>query len=322
MTTAIQELELYSNGVRLDTSPEKFGALRESNDILYDGNALRQRMAEDGYLFFRELVDPEVVLAARKEILLKYAIVNEIDAINHPLMEAIQSHNTFVDKVNLRAFTESVRTGQAYERVVLNEAVYGYLGRLLDGPVRAYDFRWPRFVRPNEGCGFHADGPYMNRGTDKVFTCWIPLGRVRREEGALIVLENSHKNERLLSTYAKRDADKEKISWLSTNPLILQENLGGRWLSADFQPGDVLSFGMHMIHGAIDNRSPVGRCRLTSDTRYQRADEPLDERWNGVNPEAHGYDKVFFPGLGSWNNINFADEWKPVDEWGRLVLPE
>jgi hypothetical protein len=322
MTQAVKEMELYSNGVKLDLAPDKFGELRQSNDILYDNAALQARMAEDGYLFFRQLIDPEVVLAARREVLLKYATIGEIDAINHDVMEAIQAPYTFADKVNLRAFTESVRTGMAYDRVVTNEAVFGYLERLLDGDVRMYDFRWPRFVRPSEGCGFHMDGPYMNRGTDKVFTCWIPLGRVTRVEGALIVLENSHRSQRLLNTYAKQDADKEKISWLSTNPLTLQNNLGGRWLSTDFQPGDVLSFGMHMVHGALDNRAPNGRCRLTSDTRYQRADEPLDDRWNGTRPEAHGYDKVFFPGLGAWNNKNFADEWKPVDEYGRLVIPD
>lgn len=313
---------LTSNGIALDTSPEKFGELRPSNELLSDADALRARMADEGYLFFRQLIDPEIVLRARQEILLKYATVGEIDAISHPLMEAIQSEQTFVDKVNLRAFTESVRTGLAYERVVLGPEVMGYLETLLGGDVRAYDFRWPRFVRPGEGCGFHYDGPYMNRGTDRVFTTWIPLGRVHRHEGALIVLEDSHTSERLLNSYAKQDADKEKISWLSTDPVRLQDGLGGRWLTADFEPGDVLSFGMHMLHGALDNRSPTGRCRLTSDTRYQRADEPLDDRWNGAAPEAHGYDKVFFPGLGKWNNVEFMDEWKEVDEYGRLVLPK
>lgn len=320
MTTAT--LPLTSNGIALDTSPDAFGELRPSNDLLDDPEALRARMADEGYLFFRRLIDPEIVLAARREILLKYAIVGEIDAINHPLMEAIQSEHSFVDQVNLRAFTESVRSGLAYERVVLGPEVIGYLETLLGGDVRAYDFRWPRFVRPGEGCGFHYDGPYMNRGTDRVFTTWIPLGRVHRHEGGLIILENSHRSERLLSGYARQDADKEKISWLSTDPVRLQQGLGGRWLTTDFEAGDVLSFGMHMLHGALDNRSPVGRCRLTSDTRYQRADEPLDERWNGPNPEAHGYDKVFFPGLGHWNNIEFQDEWKRVDELGRLVLSE
>ena len=91
-------------------------------------------------------------------------------------------------------------------------------------------------------------------------------------------------------------------------------------MTTDFKAGDVLFFGMHMLHGALDNNSPIKKCRLTSDTRYQLAAEPIDERWNGTNPEAHGYDKVFLPGLGSWNNQEFQDEWKKVDDLGRLVL--
>jgi ectoine hydroxylase-related dioxygenase (phytanoyl-CoA dioxygenase family) len=313
-------VSLFSNGVELDTSEERFGELRASNDILNDAEALRTRMEDEGYLFFRSLIDPDVVLEARREILLKYAIVGEIDGINHPVLEAIQSETSFIDKVNLRAFTESVRTGMAYQNVVLNEKLMAYLERLLGGAVHPYDFRWPRFVRPGEGCGFHYDGPYMNRGTDRVFTSWIPLGDVAKHEGALIILENSHKVDQLLDSYARKDADKDKISWLSTNPRTLQEKFGGRWLTTDFRAGDVLSFGMHLLHGALDNCSPVKRCRLTSDTRYQKASDAIDDRWNGANPEAHGYDKVFLPGLGAWNNIEFQDEWKKVDEYGRLVL--
>lgn len=311
---------LTSNGVALDLSPAKFGELRESNDILTSAGALRERMAEEGYLFFRGLMPRETVLEARREILLKYATIGEIDGINHPVMEAIQSSRTFVDQVNLRAFTESVRSGLAYQNVVLNERVIDFYERFFDDKVHPYDFRWPRFVRPGEGCGFHYDGPYMNRGTDRVYTSWIPLGDVAKEEGALIVLENSHKTDELLASYAKKDADKEKIGWLSTDPRKLQERFGGRWLSTDFKAGDMLCFTMHTLHGALDNNSPVKRCRLTSDTRYQPASEPIDERWNGANPEAHGYDKVFLPGLGAWNNQEFQDEWKKVDELGRLLL--
>ena len=55
-------------------------------------------MEDEGYLLFRELIDPDVVLAARREILLKYATVGEIDSINHPLMDAIQSDDAFIEK--------------------------------------------------------------------------------------------------------------------------------------------------------------------------------------------------------------------------------
>ncbi|MCG8442078.1 MAG: phytanoyl-CoA dioxygenase family protein [Caulobacterales bacterium] len=313
---------LSSNGTPLDLSDAALGELAPADDLIADGAGLRARLAERGYLFFRGLLPRETVLAARREILLKYATVGEIDSINHPLLDAVRSETSFIDQVNLRAFTESVRTGLAYERVVLHDRLIALMESVLEGAVRPFDFRWPRFVRPGEACGFHYDGPYMNRGADRILTSWIPLGDIAPEEGALLILEGSHTCERLLTTYAKRDADKEKISWLGEDPNRLRASFGGRWLTADFRMGDVLVFGMHMLHGAFDNRSPEGRCRLSSDTRYQRADAPADERWNGSTPEAHGYDKVFLPGLGRWNNREFHDEWKPVDALGRLVIPD
>lgn len=313
--------KLTSNGIELDTSADKFGELRESNDILNNVEAMHQRMADEGYLFFRELIPRQEVLDARREILLKYAIVGEIDP-RQPLMDAIFNSDSVIDKVNLRAFSESVRSGAAYLNVVLNRNVMGFWQQFLDAPIHCYDMRWPRFVRPGEGCGFHYDGPYMNRGTDRLYTSWIPLGDVTKQEGALIVLENSHRADDLLNTYAKKDADKDKLVWLSTDPRKLQERFGGRWLSTDFCAGDVLCFTMHTLHGALDNNSPIGKCRLTSDTRYQPANEVKDERWNGDNFEAHGRNMVFYPGLGRWNNKEFQDEWKRVDEFGRLIMPE
>jgi hypothetical protein len=49
--------------------------------------------------------------------------------------------------------------------------------------------------------------------------------------------------------------------------------------------GDVLIFGMFTLHGSLTNTS--NRFRLSADTRYQRSDEPVDERWIGDNPIAH-----------------------------------
>lgn len=134
------------------------------------------------------------------------------------------------------------------------------------------------------------------------------------------MLEDSHKDQRLRNRYSSKDADRDKLGWLSTNPITLQNNLGGRWLTTDFQAGDVLIFSMYLVHGAIDNHSRRNRCRLTSDTRYQPADEPLDERWNGDDINPHSGRRVFLPGLGRWDNRDFQDEWKPVDERGRLAM--
>ena len=65
----------------------------------------------------------------------------------------------------------------------------------------------------------------------------------------------------------------------------LRRRLGGRWLTADYRAGDLLVFGMYTAHGALDNRSAA--IRLSSDSRYQLAAEPVDERWVGLNPPGH-----------------------------------
>ena len=265
----------------------------------------------------------ERVLGARREILLKFAIVGEIDSINHDVMDAIQADETFTEQVNLFAFTESLRSGTAYGNIVNAPQIIDFFTEFLGGPARGFDFRWPRFMRPGESTGVHADGPYITRGTKNVWSAWIPLGDVAMTEGTIVVLEGSHRNEHLRETYGARDADRDKIGWLSTDPPKIRRQLGGRWLSTDFEAGDLLLFGMHLVHASIENTSPIRRCRLSSDTRYQLVADDLDARWNGGNPQPHGgARRVFLPGRSFGNNRNrdFDEEWKDVDERGRLLV--
>ncbi|MEL6891582.1 MAG: phytanoyl-CoA dioxygenase family protein [Actinomycetota bacterium] len=315
-------MTLHANGHPLRVDADHLGELEPMNHLLGDAGALRQAMADRGHLFFRGLLPAPRVLSARSEILQKYAILGEVDD-RHPIDEAIAGDRAGIHTANLRAFSESVRTGAAYLGVTDSDEVLGVHAALLDAEpddVRSFDMRWPRFVRPGEGCGFHCDGPYMNRGTSRIFSSWIPLGRVERHEGALIVLEDSHRCDELHAGYLRADADRDGLTWLDDDPVAVQRRYGRRWLTTDFQPGDVLCFGMHTLHGAIDNASSTGRCRLSSDSRYQRTDEPADPRWNGADFDGHGGRRVFYPGLGRWLNDDFQDEWKDVDECGRLLL--
>ena len=47
----------------------EFKELRASNDAANDGVELRNRLDEDGYLFFRQLQDPDKMLELRREML-------------------------------------------------------------------------------------------------------------------------------------------------------------------------------------------------------------------------------------------------------------
>ena len=177
--------------------------------------------------------------------------------------------------------------------------------RFFGEPVRHFDFTWFRSVAPGSGTPPHCDSVYMNRGTLDLYTAWTPIGDVPLEVGGLIVLEKSHQHARLRAGYSTKDVDKfcsnrvgdgytgmggggniTPSGWLSKNPRKLRENLGGRWLTADFRAGDLLCFSIFTVHASLDNHSE--QIRLSSDSRYQKASEPADERWIGKNPIGHG----------------------------------
>ncbi|WZB63820.1 hypothetical protein WJ970_14775 [Achromobacter xylosoxidans] len=149
----------------MDAQASYFGELQASNDLLRDPIALKRRAEENGYLFIRRLIPPSTVLEARREILLKYATVGEIDNTRHDVMDGVLRGSSYITQINLDAFVTSLRTGACYERVVLHPNLLALYADLMGGPVVPFDFRWPRMMRTGEGCGIHADIPYIGRGT-------------------------------------------------------------------------------------------------------------------------------------------------------------
>jgi ectoine hydroxylase-related dioxygenase (phytanoyl-CoA dioxygenase family) len=131
------------------------------------------------------------------------------------------------------------------------------------------------------------------------------LGDAPLKLGGLMVLEGSHHKHDLLRPYLERDVDtycrngrhaqeietgKKLWEWdgsLSKDPVSLQKKLGGRWLTTEYEAGDLLTFTMHTVHASLDNQTS-DRIRISSDSRYQPASLPADARWIGENPVGHG----------------------------------
>lgn len=136
----------------------------------------------------------------------------------------------------------------------------------------------------------------MNRGTTAaLYTAWTPLGDIDTTLGGLIVLPGSHRLRAVRYDYGTRDVDVTCSNvteddpfdgTISHDPRALAERLGIRWLTAGFRAGDLLTFTPFTVHASLDNRGEV--FRLSSDSRYQPASLPADERWVGPNPSAHG----------------------------------
>lgn len=264
----------------LELGGPQLGELRDSNALLDDVVALRARYAEDGYLLVRGLHDREQVLTARRQMLEQVAAAGRLDPAR-PLMDAgIGTGDGVVGDLTV---------APAFRELVRSPRLMRFFGDFLGGPALTYDFQWMRLIPTGVATGAHYDIVYMGRGTDQVMTCWTPLGSVSYDQGPLAICVGSHRDprfSRLRDTYGRMDVDRDRVAgWFSDDPLEIVDRFGGRWATTEFQPGDALIFGMYTLHASLMNVSD--RFRLSSDTRYQLASEPADERWVGAQPKGH-----------------------------------
>ena len=289
---------LFSAGHELDISDGAFGFVRNSADCLDDVAELRRRLADDGYLYLPGFLDPGLIGAARAAVCERLAADGFLDPA-HPVIEAA-AHPGKTSNYN----GGLARKNPSLERVVYGPELLGFYEKLLGEPVRHFDYTWFRAMSRGQGSTPHCDLVYMGRGTHQLLTCWIPYGEIPLEMGGVMLLEDSHRKSARLKNYLVVDVDAycenrprqvEKVvgkggwshpGFLSNNPATLRAKLGGRWLTApEWKMGDFITFGMTVVHGGLDNQTD--RLRLSSDTRYQRASQPIDERWIGENPPAN-----------------------------------
>jgi len=284
--------KFYSYGHELDN----VGALRES--LVSEGyDVLRNRAEEDGYLFIRDYLDREQVLSVREEISKEMSKREFLDSNYSDSDLRARKDET------VKFIPEVANNSDKVKKLLYSGRLPNFYKNLYGEEIKHYDYTWLRAMPPGKGTNPHTDLPYMGRGTHNHMTCWVPYGDISYELGGLAVLEKSHERMDLLERYVFRDVDsycennsKQKTNadqgkWtftgtLSKNPKQLAEKFESRWLTTEFRAGDFLTFKMFTVHAAMDNLSE-NEYRLSSDSRYQRASEPIDERWIGEDPPGH-----------------------------------
>jgi hypothetical protein len=295
MSISIRQGSLTSLGHELDRHPDAFGPLKSSSELIEQPEALRQRMQKDGYLYLPSLLNADLVWQARQELCDRLQVEGALDS-SYPAIEAVAKPGLAMQfRPDLAAHSSTLRT------LLYDGSMMNFYRCLLGGTVRHFDYTWLRAVAPGPGTYPHCDIVYMGRGTPNLYTSWVPLGNVSLHMGGLMILERSHRIDSIRNSYGQRDVDSyypnrkttalyasgQKV-WngaLSKNPVALQRRYGGRWLTNAFQAGDVLLFSMFTVHASLDNHSR--QIRLSTDSRYQLASEPADERWIGEHPIGH-----------------------------------
>lgn len=275
MKVTMGKYELEMGGKYMDR-------LRESNHLMGNLPALRSRLAEDGYLLIRKLHNRENVKAARRVVLENLQKAEQLDPA-YPLMDGVIAEGK---RGKFWGGAKEITHTPEFLNVVEAPELMQFFSNFLDAPALTYDFKWLRAVSHGNFTGAHYDIVYMGRGTKEVYTVWTPLGDLALEDGPLAMLVGSHKFDKIRQTYGEMDVDRDKVTgWFSNDPVELVDTYGGQWQTTEFEMGDALIFGMYTMHGSLSNMT--NRFRLSADTRYQRASDPVDERWVGENPKAH-----------------------------------
>lgn len=263
----------------------EMGELRDSSDLLNDAAALRQRMAEDGYLLLRGLLDRDVVMRGRKAVL-EYLDRHEGLAPGTPVLDGVMPpgtrERTLVRPKDITHHPDVLAILESPRLFAFYETFYG-------AQARTFDYKWLRAVGNDKHTPSHMDVVYVGRGTHELCTAWVPIGDLDLQVGTLAICEGSHRLEsyrRMRETYGRMDMDRDGVTgWLSEDPMHFVRNYGGQWKTTTFQAGDLLTFGLFTLHASLTN--VTNRYRISADVRYQPAHLSIDPRFIGDEPRGH-----------------------------------
>jgi Phytanoyl-CoA dioxygenase (PhyH) len=233
---------------------------RDSKVLFGDWQALRSRIATDGYVFMRGLLDADMVrtvgltgLGHLQQAGWTAPAPDPVTAAPQMPVRAIKMRDAFADPGYLKIFSDP-----GFNRVPFSSPLADLMGQIMGPGAFCYPMKLPRIVYPTAmvprqpGNIVHKD----YRSVQDMFTCWVPLGEVPRALGGLAVQPGS-----------------QVTSRVHYRPL---DNLEPGWVTTDYQPGDVLVFHCLTTHAALPNRE--SRMRFSAEYRWQLSDQPAPRR--------------------------------------------
>jgi len=242
---------------------------RVSNDARGDVPELRRRLTEEGYLFFRKLVNPDKVMSLRRDITRVLREVGWLVADADP-MDGIADVSAKCTEGDLPYNTSyhKVYKLESFHRLPHDPALVGMVEKLMGRraiPLPGHKARiwFPKFTEHTTP--LHQDFVHY-QGSLQALTCWMPVGDCPVPLGPLAVLPGSHKVKKVLSHHFSLGAGGLIIDLdeqVATHP-----ELDVPWVTTDFEAGDVLFFPALTIHRALPNVTE-DRIRISLDNRYE-----------------------------------------------------
>ena len=242
-------------------------SLRSATELLGDGDAMRARFREDGYLLFRGLLDTAPLDALRADILRTVAARGWTEEGSDPL-EAIPSRpSRWHMGEGWRGGYIAIQKLESFHRQAFAPEALSMLASLYDigvDDVLPHGQRIARVIWPEHTLTTppHQDFTHI-QGTPDFVTTWVPLSDCPQELGGLRLLVGSHTS--------------------GVRSMHLAAGAGGigsdvdiddpAWATTDWKLGDIVVFHSLVVHSGMPNRS--GQLRLSCDYRYQSVHDPI-----------------------------------------------
>lgn len=295
-TLELPELTLQGNPV------DAVELMDDCTPLLADRDALLRQFQTNGYVYLPGYLGRQRVIEARKVFIDAIARTGALHPDHDPMAGVLAPGAKAAGFSGGRLEQIVPDRWRTVHDILYAGPMMAFFRTLFGGvDVLHYDFTWTRQVNPGPATPIHSDVVYMGRGTHELYTAWTPFGDNGFDLGGLIVLEGSNNHSGLAKAYWQTDVDAyctntddKREGWQKGNGGALKgsadqirRSLGAkRWVTQDYKMGDVVIFNIYTVHGGTDNHSD--KVRLSTDTRYQRADQRADERWIGEDPPAHG----------------------------------
>lgn len=257
--------------------------LTDSSRLLGDPRALRERLAEDGYVFVRGLLPVDAVQTVRGGVAAALDDAGWLASGSTP--EAPVPTGAAVREGGPGYFDAyvGIQRLQSFHELAHHRAVRAVMDDILGEPLLVHPRKIARTSLPhdNEYTPPHQDYRLI-QGTVDTLTCWVPLGDCPATLGSLRMLQSSH-----LGGLIEADPGK--------GPGGLQVEVDDddpAWRTTDYRAGDVIIFTSLTVHGALRNNED--RLRFSADFRYQSQLEPVLK---------HSLDPHYFPQVPAWDEL-------------------
>jgi hypothetical protein len=272
---------ITSNGRPLRSGPSYLVPAQDSTPLLEHPAALRRRYGDDGFVWVRGVVPAARVWRLRGQYFSRFPP-------GYLAPGSSPEEGRFSGRRPAGLPAHGVKGHPAYDFVRSPEfaglVAADPLRRLAEELLEAPAVLLPRQILRHFDSGrpgasrAHADHSYLDRGTDRVVTIWIPLGDCPLPAGGLIYQAGSHRlpAERLDPLRRRTDRPHDSrplshdLSWVA-------DELQTPWSWVDYGAGDVAVHGPRTIHASLDNSTEYMRASV--DIRFVAEGEEPDPRW-------------------------------------------